>query len=100
MSHQVSHDEYVIQYHSDLVRYIALNPSKRVTIDLIDKVTNLVKYVNYYACYIDTKRSVFARVEKLALRHFGMYPPYNDYSQKQKELLEVLDYCCLYPPSS
>ena len=84
----------VQKQHAQYVRYIALHPMQRVTPEFIEQITLLVRLIVYHCAYFDTRKSVFARVRTLSLRHYGEYPLW---SNKQKELLEALDHCCIYP---
>ena len=80
--------------HEELIYQLTVHPRKKVTSEFEDRVRFLVSSVTRHACYFTTRSSVFDYVERLAIEEFGYYP---EYSKKQKELLDVLDYCCIYP---
>lgn len=86
----------MVREHIELVRYIASHPGRRVTLDFEDRVRQVVRYVNRTSRFFPTRRSVLAQVRLLTTDEmFGYFP--DTYSRKQKEILDVLDYCCIYP---
>ena len=83
-----------LREHADLVYDIAIHPRRKVTSQFHERVRHLVYFVQRHACFFSTRYSVFKRVKNIAMEELGYYP---EYSVKQRELLDILDYCCMYP---